>query len=216
MEWLHLTCLTIYQSTSHLMFLCAVVLPGRLPPGRLPPGLKDMIIAFSHIVSATGIFWTAILNLCILFVNSKTKYASFFTQKGILFHKLRDKYGIKLLTKIRVNFSDLRDHRYYHNLNCQNPSCAFGLEDETTVHYFLCCPCYCQLRTIYLSRISDILGSDITVLPNEHLSHILIYGSNVYNVTNELIVSETIPFIKQSQRFQSSNIVPIPQTNAYP
>ena len=154
MEWLHLTCLTIYQSTLHLMIPCAVVLPG-----RLSPGLKDMIIAFSHIVSATGIFWTAILNLCLLFVNSKTKYASFYRPRGNSFYKIRDKYGIKLLTKIRVNSSDLRDHRYNHNFTCQNPSCACGLEDETTVHYSLCCPRYCQLRTIYLSRISDILGS---------------------------------------------------------
>ena len=146
MEWLHLTCLTIYQSIPHFMFPCAVVLPG-----RLSLGLKDMIISFSHIVSVTGIFWTAILNLCLLIVNSKTKYASFLSQKGILFI-IRDKYGIKLLTKIRVNFSDLRDHRYNHNFNCQNPSCACGLEDKTTVHYFLCCPRYCQLRTIYLIR----------------------------------------------------------------
>ena len=64
------------------MFPCAVILPG-----RLSPGLKDMIIGFFHIVSATGIFWAAILNLCLLFVNSKTKYASFFAQKGILFIK---------------------------------------------------------------------------------------------------------------------------------
>ena len=41
------------------------------------------------------------------------------------------------------------------------------------------------------------------VLPNEHLSHILMYASNVYNgVSNELIISETIQFIKQSGRFK--------------
>ena len=41
------------------------------------------------------------------------------------------------------------------------------------------------------------------VLPNEHLSHILMYGSNVCNdVSNELIISETIQFIKQSGRFK--------------
>ena len=52
--------------------------------------------SFSHIVSATGIFWTAILNLCLLFVNSKTKYASFFAQKGILF--------IKYVISMELNF----------------------------------------------------------------------------------------------------------------
>ena len=134
MEWLHLTCLTIYHSTLRLMFPCAVVLPG-----RLSPGLKDMIIAFSHIVSATGIFGTAILNLCLL-CEFKDKICKFFRLRGNSFYNIHDKYGIKLLTKIRVNFSDLRDHRYNHNFNCQNPSCACGIEDETAVHYFLCCP----------------------------------------------------------------------------
>ena len=32
-----------------------------------------------------------------------------------------DKYWAKLLTKIRVSFSDLRGHRFNHNLNCDNP-----------------------------------------------------------------------------------------------
>ena len=53
----------------------------------------------------------------------KDKICKFFRPKGNSFYKIRDKYGIKLLTKIRVNFSDLRDHRYNHNFNCQNPSC---------------------------------------------------------------------------------------------
>ena len=43
----------------------------------------------------------------------------------------------------------------------------------------------------------------MTVLPNEHLSYILMYGSNVYNgVCNELIIFETIQFIKKSGRFK--------------
>ena len=56
---------------------------------------------------------------------------------------------------------------------------------------------------MYLSKISEIVGSDVTVLPNEHLTHILIYGSNVYNeVSNEAIILETIQFIKKSGRFK--------------
>ena len=56
---------------------------------------------------------------------------------------------------------------------------------------------------IYLSKISEIVGSDVTVLPNEHLAHILMYGSNVYNdISNEAIILETIQFIKKSGRFK--------------
>ena len=71
---------------------------------------------------------------------------------------------MKLLNKIRVTFSDLRDHRSNHNFNCINPTYSCGLEDETSVHYLLCCPRYANLRTTYLSKICEIKGSDVTVL----------------------------------------------------
>ena len=48
---------------------------------------------------------------------------------------IRDQYGIKLLTKIRVSFSHLRDHRFNHNSNCDNPLCSCDIEDETSVHF---------------------------------------------------------------------------------
>ena len=133
----------------------------------------------------------------------KSNLNKFVRPKGNNFYTIRDSVGIKLLTKIRVTFSDLRDHRYNHNFNCENPVCSCGLDDETAVHFFLCCPRYNNLRTTCLSKISDIIGSDITVLPNDHLTNILMYGSNIYNdVSNELILIETMLFIKKSGRFQ--------------
>ena len=109
------------------------------------------------------------------------------------FYVIRDSIGIKLLTKIRVTFSDLRDHRYNHNFNCENPICSCGLDDETALYFFPCCPRYNNLRTTYLSKIFDIIGSDVTVLQNDHPTNILMYGSNIYNdVSNELILHEKI------------------------
>ena len=72
--------------------------------------------------------------------------------KGNSFCTIRDNFGIKLLTKIRVTFSDLRDHRYNHTFNCINPTCSCGLDDETSVHYLLCCQRYVNLRTIILAK----------------------------------------------------------------
>ena len=113
-----------------------------------------------------------------------------------------DKYGISLLTKIRVGFSDLREHRFLHNFNCISPVCRCGLDDESPVHYFLCCPMFTNERIVLLSNVSDIIHSDVYVFPNEHLLHILLYGSNVYNcITNKLIISEAITFIRNSGRF---------------
>ena len=107
------------------------------------------------------------------------------------------------MTKIRVTFSDVRDHRFYHNFNCTSLTCHCGLEEETPIHYFLCCPRYTDLRALYLSKICEIIGSDVTILPSEHLLFISLYGSNVYNgITNEDIISETIHLIKSSGRFK--------------
>ena len=110
---------------------------------------------------------------------------------------------MKLLTQIRVDFSDLRDHRFDHNFNCLSPLCACGIEDETSVHFLLCCPRYNTLRQSYLSKISQITNSDLTILPNDHLTDLLLYGSEAYNdISNELILSETILFIFRSEWFK--------------
>ena len=43
------------------------------------------------------------------------------------------------------------------------------------------------------------MSSDISVLPNDHLIHILIYGSNVFNtICNKLIIEQSILYIKKS------------------
>ena len=115
----------------------------------------------------------------------------------------RNKYGMKLLTQLRVDFSDLRDHRFNHKLNCPTPRCSCGMEDETSTHFLLCCPRYNDLRHTYLSKISQIVKSDITILPNDHLTDLLLYGSKAYNdITNELIITETILFIYKTERFK--------------
>ena len=98
-----------------------------------------------------------------------------------------DTFGIKLLTKIRVGFSDLREHRFHHNFNCECPVCSCSVEDETSVHFFLRCPLFVTQRSTLLSKISDIIRSDVSVLPDEHLSNILVYRSNIYNCVSNSV-----------------------------
>ena len=136
-------------------------------------------------------------------VQSFKKYLNdFIRPPGHSLFGIRDKFGIKLLTKIRVSFSDLRDHRFDHNFNCESPICSCGIEDETSVHFFLRCPHYTTQRSTLLSKISYIIHSDVTVFPDKHLYHVLVYGSNVYNsVSNRLIIIETITYTRNTGRF---------------
>ena len=55
---------------------------------------------------------------------------SFIRPAGHPIFGIRDKSGIQLLTKIRINFSDLREHRYNHSFNCISPICVCGIEEE--------------------------------------------------------------------------------------
>ena len=52
---------------------------------------------------------------------------------------INDIPGIKFLTKLRVEFFDLRSHRAQHNFNCSNPLCSCLIEDESNSHFFLRC-----------------------------------------------------------------------------
>ena len=117
--------------------------------------------------------------------------------------KIRDIFGLKLVTRLRVDFSDLRLHRFNHKFNCENPTCACGLEDESTDHFLLRCPRFVAPRINLLSSISDAINPSILDLPHDHLSNILINGSPVYNeISNKLIIESTIRFIRKTKRFK--------------
>ena len=118
------------------------------------------------------------------------------------FFGIDDKYGIRLLFKLRVDFSDLRRHRFDHKFNCLSPICKCALEDECTEHFLTRCPLFSRHHRILNSSISNILMNNFSVLPDDYKSRIILYGSDRFNiVTNNLIIQSTIRFIKSTKRF---------------
>ena len=60
--------------------------------------------------------------------------------KKTLVFGVSDIYGVKLLTRFRLNFSHLTKHVFRHNFNnTLNPMCNCSVDIELTVHYLLCC-----------------------------------------------------------------------------
>ena len=71
------------------------------------------------------------------------------------------------------------------------------------MHYFLCCPRYQIQRDNLLSKVSEVSGSDMSVLPKDHLNIIRVYGSNIFNgMCNNLLIEQSIIFVKSSGRFK--------------
>ena len=113
-----------------------------------------------------------------------------------------DPVGLKLLTRLRVNLSHLRDHKFRHNfLDTINPLCSCSIEIESNSHYLLRCPFFTCIRKTLLDNIVEIIGS-VSNLSDDKLVELLLYGNVVYSTENNAsILKCTIVFLKSSGRF---------------
>ena len=82
--------------------------------------------------------------------------------------------GLKLLTRLRLNFSHLDEHSHRHTFNDTiNPMCSCGKEPETTLH----CLLWCDFYSIYrLELLNDIcaLNHSLKNLSEEDLLKVLL------------------------------------------
>ena len=112
-----------------------------------------------------------------------------------------DRNGIKILTKLRVEFSDLREHRYKHNFNCLSPVCRCGDGEETNMHYLTVCDNFSEHRLTLYESVSNIIPN-FNTLSNDNVTHCLLFGvKTLKDDINTKILTATISFIKETKRF---------------
>ena len=75
-------------------------------------------------------------------INSRNTFKSsilnFVTPRENSVFEVYDIKGVKLLTRLRMDFSHLNEHKFRHNFDdIINPMCSCGKEPETTHHYLL-------------------------------------------------------------------------------
>ena len=117
---------------------------------------------------------------------------------------IRDKYGLSLLTRLRVDFNDLREYRFRRLFNCDTPICACTLENESNEHFFLRCPRFESQRLTLLNSVCEITESADTIFaPSSVLCDLLLYGSVKFSDdSNHKILASSIRFIKATKRFK--------------
>ena len=70
-----------------------------------------------------------------------------------------DPKGIKLLTRLRLEFSHLNDHRFRHNFqDCVNPLCSCSLNTENTEHFLLHCHHFNHHRIDLMNSVNSVLN----------------------------------------------------------
>ena len=115
---------------------------------------------------------------------------------------INDHIGLEYVFQFRVGLSPLKFHKKRHNFaDTANDLCDCGLASEDLAHFLFYCPLYTIPRITLSTAVSNILHLNNL----QHLSHnveIHIFGHHLLNpIDNKIILSSTITFIKDTQRF---------------
>ena len=115
------------------------------------------------------------------FVDFKNSILKFITPSPSNVFNCNSHKGIKLITRLRVGMSHLREHKFKHNFqNCLNPICSCGLDIESTSHFLLHCPTFNDERYTLLSTLNNI-DPTLLELTKSSLSQTLLYGNTLFD-----------------------------------
>ena len=90
--------------------------------------------------------------------------------------------GVKLLTRLRVGVSHLKEHKFRHNFeDTINSLCSCGNFVESTAHFFLHCTHFSNERLTHITKIKDI-GKRIFEENNFLMTQILLSGDEKLSI----------------------------------
>ena len=135
----------------------------------------------------------------------KNKLLAFIRPEESIIFNIFDPQGLTILTRLRVGFSHLNEHRFRHNIeNCINPLCSCSLETEDTSHHLLHCHHYSQNRICLMNSIKSEINNFESFSDNDKVE-ILLYGdSHLDNNKNKYILEATLNYFKNCERFSGS------------
>ena len=100
---------------------------------------------------------------------------------------------IKLLTRLRLGFSHLHEHKFRHCFqDTLNPLCECSKDIESAMHFFLHCTNFLIPRQTLFQKIRNIDDSILSQSETQ-LTQTLLYGNqNYHSSINKLIIILTI------------------------
>ena len=110
--------------------------------------------------------------------------------------------GIKLITRLGLGLSHLREHKFKHSFqDTINPSCNCDQDIESSTHFFLHCPFFINERRILLSTICS-LDSKLLESMDYDITRTFIFGNTSQISSNNFkIINASIYYILSSKRF---------------
>ena len=120
--------------------------------------------------------------------------------------KIKRLSGFVFLTRLRVGFSHLREHKFrYGFLDFVDPICSCRTKSvKNTKHYLLHCSNFPNQRTVLFNDLQNI-GINYSLSDSSTFSRILLFGNpNFSNNVNSGIIYAVIKLIELSNRFSGS------------
>ena len=132
----------------------------------------------------------------------KEKILNFIRLSPNSFFDCHNPKGIKLITRLRLGLSHLREHKFKHSFqDTINPLCNCGQDIESSTHFFLHCPFFINERRTLLSTIRS-LDSKLLDCSNYYLTQTLLFGNTSQISSNNFkIINASIDYILLSKRF---------------
>ena len=113
--------------------------------------------------------------------------------------------GIRLITRLRLELSHLREHKFKYNFqNCLNPLRSCGSSIESTSHFLLHCPIFYDKRHTLLSTL-NITDSKLLESNDSYLTQTqtLLFGYTSFDSeTNTLVLNATTDHTLSTEIFE--------------
>ena len=116
--------------------------------------------------------------------------------------------GLTYLTRLRVGWSHLRDHKFCHTFwDSLNLLCNCDNATESTKHYLLHCPNFKNERPSFLQNVK-IVNANLLSMNENMWTHLLLYGSNnLTDSTNTSLLNSVTEYITWTKRFNNPLIL---------
>ena len=112
----------------------------------------------------------------------KSNILNFFRPTPRSFFNCYNHKGIRLMIRLRLGLSRLREHKFNHNFqNCINTLCSCAIVMESTSHFFLHCSlCYGKTSTL-LSTLNKI-DCKLIETNESSLTETLLFGNSSFDL----------------------------------
>ena len=118
-------------------------------------------------------------------------------------YNIFDPIGLKFLTRLRLDFSHLNEHRFRHNLqDWWNPLCSCSLETEDTKH--LLHRHHFSQHCVDLTNSVKYIFEGFDFLSDNVKKDLLLCGGSRFDINKKFILEATLFYIKSTERFSGS------------